>query len=823
LIKHNFSKPVALKRHIEPLQHVLAVCGAPALMALISRIELNQVLTGLAVCLVTVLLGYLIADSLLPRDRGIAETLLWSIPTGVGFSALLDQVSLWIFGANTFFIIATLIVLFFANLCIQRSFQRPKSHIPPLLIFGSSSIAIALVNGGNNPALLLAGAVVMILVVLWYHAQNYNSRFLFSASAVILGIFAGCYFIVTQSADFGPSLLRPLLYGSDDQIYSEQLANSIARFGLGENTAALGQSIRYHWLTLGWSGMVSRIAGLDPWIGTLHIVPYFSAGGICAAAIYAFANQWGEHQKKRNLVNSTWIVLMIPMFLFGTYSVLDDMGAIQVNNTSNLLAHLWIVPMIFVLVNFQARCTVKDCLLFALAGVMLILAKGPYAIPIAAASVSCAIFFLLFEGSKPKDVRPLLVVIALIVSMALAYIGLISDESNSSYTFVMAVFLERFPFPLQSPSRTGILRLAIISVVLVGWLIVRYWFVFLAFNSRLRQFGFIGLGLLVGGLGTFVFDGLGGTSYFLNASIFGSSILILLLLAQLRLVDWFGIASTAIVGLGMVALLVSRLFIPLKFSNIDIWILALPAVGLVLSYILTLGFKKEELTNRVNTSNTFGALGRDVTTHIVALTLTSASVCFGSFAFGARTAVLAREPHSSALISNSELDQLAQIRNISQLNDVFATNRNLCPPTVQLRVCANEMHDPSTLSSHVFSAVIQRRTLIDGPRFVIPAKYWDREYPKWVADRLRATYQYINMSEGSELLAQLGVEFLALHRPSFEVGRSKGWINKSWLEVKSNRTVVLETRDYLVLLVARTGSDDLNTLSGNSLSGNSHQ
>ena len=103
-------------------------------------------------------------------------------------------------------------------------------------------------------------------------------------SSTILGIAIGGIFSATgvllnakpTITTHGDWLLRPLYTGSDDLVFSESMSWSLAHFGIHDYAAAINTSVRYHWFSLAWSGLVQKSSGVAPFVTTLHVVPVVS-------------------------------------------------------------------------------------------------------------------------------------------------------------------------------------------------------------------------------------------------------------------------------------------------------------------------------------------------------------------------------------------------------------------------------------------------------------------------------------------------------------------------------------------------------------------
>ncbi len=61
---------------------------------------------------------------------------------------------------------------------------------------------------------------------------------------------------------------------SHDQVYSESVSWSTAKFGPNESPFEFGSVMRYHWFSLGWAGIVSDAANATNWIVITKALPF---------------------------------------------------------------------------------------------------------------------------------------------------------------------------------------------------------------------------------------------------------------------------------------------------------------------------------------------------------------------------------------------------------------------------------------------------------------------------------------------------------------------------------------------------------------------
>ena len=149
----------------------------------------------------------------------------------------------------------------------ETDFQLIAISIVGLLVGMSGIYFVYLI--GIIPMLICVAALVFL------RFKSSLQRMLCLVAGIVFSVAAIAS--LTMSTGVASSLLLgPLIYDSDDHIFSEQMSWSIAHWGLGDNSSAVGTGIQYHWFSLAWSGLVSRASGAGPWIVNAHLIPIIS-------------------------------------------------------------------------------------------------------------------------------------------------------------------------------------------------------------------------------------------------------------------------------------------------------------------------------------------------------------------------------------------------------------------------------------------------------------------------------------------------------------------------------------------------------------------
>lgn len=129
---------------------------------------------------------------------------------------------------------------------------------------------------------------------------------------------------------------------SNDQVFSESLSWSLTRFGPNESPFEAGTIIRYHWLPLAWSGIVSKAASASDWTVVTRVLPIVGFIGI---------------------ISLVWAILLelkvsIPARLFAVYALVLTKGLLEfstpvryTHSLTFLFANIWMLASILIVIN----------------------------------------------------------------------------------------------------------------------------------------------------------------------------------------------------------------------------------------------------------------------------------------------------------------------------------------------------------------------------------------------------------------------------------------------------------------------------------------
>ena len=143
------------------------------------------------------------------------------------------------------------------------------------------------------------------------------------------GLFFTIFSIVDANSRVSGTWLYPLLgifRGTDDIVFSESMSWSLHNFGVGNNLAAVGINIKYHWFSLIWSGDLAAFVGLKPLVASSTVVPFVGVL-LAGIALASYLRRFGIPQS---------VVLMSLLFFFVARFGPDSSPIFFVMNTTNL-------------------------------------------------------------------------------------------------------------------------------------------------------------------------------------------------------------------------------------------------------------------------------------------------------------------------------------------------------------------------------------------------------------------------------------------------------------------------------------------------------
>ncbi|NBO53588.1 MAG: hypothetical protein EBU84_03120 [Actinobacteria bacterium] len=363
----------------------------------------------------------------------------------------------------------------------------------------------------NSPGIFFGVMTTIIFFALSFSPPRKKS-IVFVRSLALLSLFSFLIIVFVarlRTGSYGEWILRSLYSGTDDQIFSESISWSLTKFGLNEYPAAVGQSIRYHWFSLAWSGLVSKVTRVEPFVVTLHVVPTTSFVII----------SWGLYQVSRLLNTHRHSAFLTVVALFASASVIEPFRFAYVVNTSNIVPFIWVVLLSVCLHFYYLHELRYPTLVIPLIIGVLLISKVPFGVSSLIATSACVI---LINTQGLRKQRFLLLANCWIIAIA-SYLFFLSPHPWERRQFTLDISFGGFA-PL-SPF-TSILGIGAIAA----------WFAPLTFallssykkmrsSSNLVIVTFLISGSLMA-IFRFVLDGASAELYFANFGIFCAAPLI---------------------------------------------------------------------------------------------------------------------------------------------------------------------------------------------------------------------------------------------------------------------------------------------------------
>ena len=595
----------------------------------------------------------------------------------------------------------------------KKIFLTRSEHMTVLFILLACQVSLAIDESFSTP-----GAIV--LCVGFAFLNHGSHKRIHSSVPIVLTLLAGISTKVYLLVFGGSGPLGPLfLTASDDQIKSEQLSYSIARWGLSSNSAAMSLPIKFHWLSLGWSGGLMQLGDIEPFTVTLHIVPIVAFIAI-ASLLVAIATEIGL---------TRWLVLAAPALLLWAANADGDFRFFFVLTTTNLVPHVWILSLVMVLTVFETSKNTRLLVLIPILGTAVLLGKGPYGVVVAGGLLLALAVSLKSSHSRSRSIdhRFQIAIAASTLGSVVAYLVFLRSPLTDSYYFSISEVIERFPFPLPVTSQGIGLRVLIGLVVVTIFVLTRFLWIAQIKSLTQSHLGRFIIGSSITGALSFLVKQIGSETYFVNASLSVSVIGALLLLSkkQQALERVSGAHAVALVVAVAVFLRITKFVVQDPRILIGVTLLGAAVCGFLLSQSTKVG------------------LGLAL---IVSLALIPISGGLSSIKFLQNDKV--------EFISPDEQAAFAWVRENTPDTAIVVTDRYLCADVIR---CGTGMPAVASLT--------RRRLLIEGARTLTPTKMWDGPYPDQLQEPVRLSLQLIESPSAKVLeeLKQVGVTYAVIY------------------------------------------------------------
>ena len=637
-------------------------------------------------------------------DPSALENFGMGLAVGTAVSTIFDQLFLNTFLQPIAWLLPLIFVVLFSLVKPLQVREAPSGSLDVRVMFVlSTAVILGFGTLRHGYGLLIGGFVIGFLI-------SREKTILFQVFTYVTSLIVGFLVLVAlrPAVEYGSWRMRPLYTGTDDLVFSESLSQSLSHFGIFEHSAAVGVHLRYHWFSLAWSGLTSRVASAEPFDVTLHVVPFVAFLGI-AMLVWTIAFRLTKSKIASN------ISILV---LFCANSLPENIRFFYVLNTSNILSYIWVLAAILIFLYAIETQYKRWILIFPTMLAISLLAKLPYGAVLLAAT-SGALIYAIFRVSQLRVFASVMLLASILISYT-TYLIFLTPSSWEQRSY--ALNLNPFHF-----SRASVYSVSATIFLVVSLMVVRFPFS----PSLLRESGsttkrvflvFLSLGSLAG-LARFVIDGGSAEKYFLNSSLILGSIL--------ASFSFFVLTKSTVPKQHnhMVMIYTSLVFFILLpfniikdskfFENLPLNPNSESIVAAIIPLLLALMVHLNQSIISKEKKSSFW----------VFLFVGFIGVSSGSFFLQA----LVNEPYNftASVASTTDIESLNWVRSNTEKMEILATNRYLCN---QDSPCSFDD------SSFLISAISRRRVLIEGPRFV--AGY--RPYPDWAKDRVQKSIDFAN-------------------------------------------------------------------------------
>ena len=637
-------------------------------------------------------------------DPSALENFGMGLAVGTAVSTIFDQLFLNTFLQPIAWLLPLIFVVLFSLVKPLQVRESPSGSLDVRVMFVlSTAVILGFGTLRHGYGLLIGGFVIGYLI-------SREKTILFQVVTYVTSLIVGFLVLVAlrPAVEYGSWRMRPLYTGTDDLVFSESLSQSLSHFGIFEHSAAVGVHLRYHWFSLAWSGLTSRVAGAEPFDVTLHVVPFIAFLGI-AALVWTIS-----FRLTKSIIASNISILV----LFCTNSLPENIRFFYVSNTSNTLSYIWVLAAMLVFLYAIETQYKRWLVIFPTMLAISLLAKMPYGAVLLAATSGALIYAIV--RVSPLRMFAIVMLLTSILSSYIIYVLFI--KLNSWHNLSPKFILETFHF-----TQNTLLTIFLSLLFTVAILFVRFPFSFLIIDRIQSQNDkvfllFLGVGSFAG-IVRFILDWNTIEDYFLNASLIFGALLTSysfnlqakrtgrtqLVTAQLV---YLSSACSAFVIIGIVYAFNYNTDFPFGSNG---QILIAPIVAFAVPITFSLGQRMRPLDLKFSFN--------------LMLLCSLIGVSSGIFVF---QAIREDTYHfTESVASTTDLQSLDWVRSNVEEEEILATNRFLCN---QETPCSFDD------SSFLISAVSRRRVLIAGPRFVIGGM----PYPDWARDRIQKSIDFAN-------------------------------------------------------------------------------
>jgi hypothetical protein len=254
----------------------------------------------------------------------------------------------------------------------------------------------------------------------------YRNNFKRSIIAVPIGI------VAISVALFWSIQIRPSFWWqmSREQPFLETIATSVSKFGSFKNILATGFTINYHWLSYGWSGLLTKQTEADLFLIQTKVLPVALAIA-CALIIFALAKA----------LQASDTAAFIALALLVTYETVPTWGwgfhLGQIHSSSNFFAQFLLIAFFVSFVRYFHDSLKQSPTLPAILLSAVLVTKSSHGLLILGALTSLLFLQIISRRSSKKTARLLLASFPLCVAIYFIYFIKTGMKSSLGYfTFV---------------------------------------------------------------------------------------------------------------------------------------------------------------------------------------------------------------------------------------------------------------------------------------------------------------------------------------------------------------------------------------------------
>ena len=706
------------------------------------------------------ILGLVIVRRLIRIEFSTIEVIGVGFAVGSLVSTLTDQIALMI-GRNTSALVGQSVIALAVTAFAQNT-KGPILPVPQSFDFRLAAATPLIVMSGYG--VLTRGwwlaFCVLCIVSLLFPIRQVSKSVSTTIAASFIGSFTwlAILFITRPSTPkYGEWLLRPLYTGSDDFVFSESMSWSLAHLGVGDYGAAIGTSVRYHWFSLAWSGLIDKLTGAAPFVTTLHVVPTVTFAMI-TWLIFALVNAAGI---RRIAGVATTAVL------FGTATVIDPIRFYHVLNTSNVAPFMWMLMVPISLVALGRKHLFKAPVAIPLLISVTLVAKAPFGVAVLIGTLSTLMVMWWRERTLGGLVLPAVIAVVAVGT----YLAFLSPHTWEQRHYTVSWNLANLaPDSRFHPLIPILLIIVVLATMFVGSL--GFWRKRQS-SSETLLLTFLCTTAAVGSL-RFIVSGGSAELYFFNATTICAAIVTGIGFGtQLESLSITQVALSIAVGaIGFISMTIEiHHGVLVRIMPRQASLIILP-IGLAIVIVAAIAGVARVLSRP--SQPPYRALL--MITTLAASSAILVNVLKQPEEYGSTTQVASVE----------DVDALSWLRTSSPSDAIVATNRFLCAST-----------EPCSFddSSFLISAVARRRVLVEGPRFVIGG----RPYPQWMTDRIALSTRFANKPNDNDLreLKRFGVSWFVVSERFLSSGTlvESDWAQFGMIRYHQNGIAIIELRD----------------------------